>query len=199
MCEVVCTGDRLAERLGDFPRQRVCALHTDLLAENRSRCKFKAVPASARTSRTFRQRCSRSPRRFCSRCRATCRNSPPRCWSASPTRRPSSAPLTTSRCASVAAMRARDGTARQGVRSPTRSRAPRCSARCSTSSVWTNSNCSSPAARRCRPRRWRCGRSGASTRSRSTARRKPRAASSPVSAGRFRARAGSARRPPAGR
>ena len=43
---VVCTGERLAERLCDSARERGCAFHGDLLAENRSHREFESIPAT---------------------------------------------------------------------------------------------------------------------------------------------------------
>ena len=73
------------------------------------------------------------------------------------------------------------------------------SARCSTRSASTGWSWWCPAARRCRPRPWRCGTCSASTCARCTARPRRRAASSRGSAGRSRGRATSARCPRASR
>ena len=67
---------------------------------------------SARTSTTCRRPCSRSRRPRCSRCRATCRNSPRRCWSGSgSTSRIKRARLRRRRCGSAATARAGAGRA----------------------------------------------------------------------------------------
>ena len=127
------------------------------------------------------------------------RSSPRRCWSASPILPRSSVPRTILRCAPGASMRARAGKVQPEHPWPTRLHARQCSAPCSTSSGWTSSSCSYRAARPCRVRRWHCGRSGASTRSRSTARRRPRAASSPARAVRSHFPVASSRPPGDGR
>ena len=69
------------------------------------------VPHFGEDAEDLRRRCSRWRRRCCSRCRAICRNSRPRCWSASAIRRRSSARATRWRCAWRAGMRAGAGTA----------------------------------------------------------------------------------------
>ena len=181
-------------------RSSTCRSATSSAATWRSRCRCVAqlVPhfgedlggPAADAVRGRADACS-SP------CRATCRSSPSQVLVRHREHlERSSAPPTTAAMRVGRAPRARalGGARRTAPRSPTRLRAragvPR---RCSTSSASTSSSWWSPAARRCRPRRWRCGRSGASTCARSTARPRRRARSSPASAGRSRARATSAR------
>ena len=126
-----------------------------LAADLAPRAAFRRGPGRSRD-----RRCSRPRRPCCSPCRATCRNSPRRCWSDCSTRPASSARPTdlAMRFARAHARRRWDGATTQRTRRSIGSAGRPCSRRSSTSSASTGSSWSSAPARRCRPRPWRSGR-----------------------------------------